>query len=381
MKIVVIGPAYPLRGGIADFNTALCKSFEKKGCDCVIVSFSMQYPRMLFPGQTQFLPKNTPAPDIKIYQKINSINPLSWVKTIKFIKKINPDLIITAYWLPFTGLSTAVILKNLKKKIPTIALAHNIIPHDRKPGDKFITSFFVKQNKAFVVLSDAVSKELDLFDKNARRIVVPHPVYDIFGQKIDKKTALEKLEIPDGKYALFFGLIKKYKGLMCLLQAFADEKLKNSDIKLIIAGEFYDNKDRYLEFIEENDLHNKIILKDYFIPTEEVKYYFSAADVAVLPYSSATQSGVTQVAFHFDTPVIVSDVGGLKEIVADGKAGYIVPPNNPQQLSEKILKFFAENKKTEFSEYVAIEKQKYTWDNFSDKILSLFEEVKNADKK
>jgi len=381
MNIVILGPAYPLRGGIADFNTALCKTFLKKNIDCQIISFSMQYPSFLFPGKTQFLPKNTPAPNIKILSLINSINPFSWLKTVNNIKKIKPDLIITAYWIPFTGIATGFILNRIKNKIPTIALAHNIIPHDKKPGDKLITSFFVKQNKAFILLSDAVSDELDKFNKNAIRQVAFHPIYDIFGKKIDKKTALDYLKLPEGKYVLFFGLIKKYKGLENLLKAFSTEKLKKSDIKLIIAGEFYDNKDKYLDFIEQNDLHNKIILKDYFIPTDEVKYYFSAADIAVLPYLSATQSGVTQVAFHFETPVIVTDVGGLKEIVTDNRAGYIVPVNAPNTIASKILTFFEQNKKQEFTEFVAKEKQKYSWEAFSDKILSLYEKIKNADKK
>lgn len=377
-SILLIGPAYPLRGGIADFNQALCKTLKTKGLDCKIVSYSLQYPEILFPGKTQYVDSSTQPPEIDIFSSINSINPLSWIKTIKLIKKLNPQLIITAFWIPFTAISTGFILSRLKKEFTTIALAHNIIPHDRKPGDRAITKFFIKQNQGFILLSEAVSKELDQFDKNKKRIVLYHPIYDIFGEPVPKAQALRYLELPGGRYVLFFGLIKKYKGLETLLKAFATEELKNSDIQLIIAGEFYENKEKYLKIIKDSGIENKVILKDFFIPADEVKYYFSAADIVVQPYLSATQSGISQIAYNFEKPMIVTDVGGLREIVKDGKGGYVVPKENPQALAKAIKKFFDENKKEEFTSFVKKEKQKFSWDYFADKVLEFYKSLDNV---
>jgi glycosyltransferase involved in cell wall biosynthesis len=374
-RIVILGPAYPLRGGIADFNQALCSNFIKKGIDCKIVSFSYQYPSVLFPGQTQYVPEGTPKPDMEIYPVLNSINPLTWTRTARKIKEFNPDFVLSSYWLPLTGLSMAKVLKKLKKHFVTISLAHNVIPHQNMPFDRAITKFYVKQNQGFVVLSEAVANDLDEFDNKVPRIVVPHPVYEIFGSPVSKQEALKKLGLTEGNYVLFFGIIKPYKGLKYLLQAFATEEIRKADIKLIIAGEFYEDDKPYKKMIKDSGIEDQVILHDKFIPNGDVKYYFSVADVVVQPYLSATQSGITQVAYNFDKPMIVTDVGGLKEIVIDGKTGYVVPKENPDALSRAIIDFYNSRQDVDFEKNVREVKKKFSWDSFTDKVIELYERI------
>ena len=371
-----MGPAYPLRGGIADFNQALCAGYLKKGIDCKIVSFSMQYPSLLFPGQTQYVPEGTPKPDMEIFPLLNSMNPLTWGTTAKKIKSFKPDYVLSSYWLPLTGYSMAKVLKKIKKEITTISLAHNIIPHQKMPFDNEITKFYVKQNRGFVVLSDAVSRDLDKFNDKVPRIVVPHPVYDIFGSPVTKQEALQKLGLQDGNYVLFFGIIKPYKGLKYLLQAFATKEIKPSGVKLIIAGEFYEDKKPYKELINSLGIADRVIMHDRFIPNDDVKYYFSATDVVVQPYLSATQSGITQVAYNFGKPMIVTNVGGLKEIVIDGKTGFVVPKENPQALASAITEFYKLRQVVDFEANVLEAKKKYSWDSFTCKVNDLYEEVR-----
>lgn len=375
-RVVILGPAYPLRGGIADFNQALCAGYLKKGIDCKIVSFSMQYPSLLFPGQTQYVPEGTPKPDMEIFPLLNSMNPLTWGTTAKKIKSFKPDYVVSSYWLPLTGYSMAKVLKKIKKEITTISLAHNIIPHQKMPFDNEITKFYVKQNRGFVVLSDAVSRDLDKFNDKVPRIVVPHPVYDIFGSPVTKQEALQKLGLQDGNYVLFFGIIKPYKGLRYLLQAFATKEIKQSGVKLIIAGEFYEDDKPYKELLDKLGIADRVILHDRFIPNNDVKYYFSATDVVVQPYLSATQSGITQVAYNFGKPMIVTDVGGLKEIVIDGKTGFVVPKENPQALASAITEFYKVRQVVNFEANVLEAKKKYSWDSFTCKVNDLYEEVR-----
>ena len=377
MKVIILGPAFPLRGGIADFNEALCKAFEEKRIKCQIVSFSLQYPSILFPGKSQYVPSNTVKPAIDIVSKLSSINPFSWIKTANYIKKQNPDLVISSYWLPFTGFSLASVLRMLRGKTKLISLAHNIIPHQRLPFDSCINSFYIKQNDGFVLLSEAVSKDLDKYLPSAKRVVVPHPVYDIFGKGVSRKEALEVLNL-DAKfdYILFFGLIKPYKGLKYLLQAMNLLKDKLPNLRLIVAGEFYEDEKPYKDFIVENGLEEKIFLYPRFIPNEEVKYFFSAADIVVQPYLSATQSGITQVAYNFNKPMIVTDVGGLREIVLDGKTGYVVPKEDANAIANAIKRFYKEKDEIDFESNVEKIKKKFSWDSFVDKVLMFYNELR-----
>ncbi len=369
-RVLIVGPAYPFRGGIAEFNNNLCSTYLRLGIDCEVLSFSVQYPGILFPGSSQF--ESQPREiDFKVHRIINSINPITWLKAVKFIKKFSPDYVLTAYWIPFIGISTGFVMKKIKKHFATLVLAHNIQPHDAKPFDRQITSFFLKQARGVVLLSKAVERELDEFDSSLPRMIGFHPLYD-FGPRVDKQTALQELGLEPSKYVLFFGLVKKYKGLDVLLKAFATEKLKDSDIKLIVAGEFYDNKQYYLDMIEQLGLHSRVKLFDYFIPTSRVKYFFSVADAVILPYRSATQSGVTQVAYHFGVPMIVSDVGALPDLVPDGKAGFVFKSGDFQQLSEKILQLYENDNLLKFSKFIAEKKKEFSWEKLVGQINQFY---------
>ncbi len=368
-KVIIVGPAYPYRGGIAEFNNYLCKTYQQLGFECKVLSFSLQYPGFLFPGTSQFEEEKRDV-NIPSERLINSVNPLSWFKAAKFIKRYKPDYVVVAYWIPFIGISTGFISWLVKRKTKVLVLAHNVKPHDRKPFDNLITKEFLKQTRGVVLLSKAVEKELDEFDTKKPRFIGFHPVYDMFGQKVSKEEALEKLELPQGKYVLFFGLIKKYKGLDILLKAFGTQKLKDSDINLIVAGEFYDSEDYYRNLVDDLDITAKVHFYDYFIPTGLVKYFFSASDAVILPYISATQSGVTQVAYHFENPMIVSDVGALPDLVPDEKAGFVFKSGDYNQLADKILELYENDNLQRFREFVAQKKKEFSWEELVKKIDS-----------
>lgn len=374
MKIIIIGAAYPLKGGLASFNERLAKElslFNDKEVE--IYTFSLQYPSFLFPGKTQL--SSDPAPNsLKIKVKINSINPLNWIKVGNKINKLNPDLIIVKYWLPFMGPCYGTILRKAKKssKTKVISILDNIIPHEKRIGDRLFTKYFIKPVDGFISMSKSVLHDLSSFDTIKPTLFIPHPIYDNYGDAIDKNTAKTFLNISeDEKIILFFGYIRKYKGLDLLLEAMHYQKIKESNIKVLIAGEYYGNEKYYQEIIEKYNLHNQVILHTDFIPNSEVKYYFSAADCVVQPYKSATQSGISQLAYHFETPMIVTNVGGLPEIVPHEKVGYVVPPN-PQAIAKAILDFYEKNKQSEFKKNIKVEKKKYTWNRFTEKLLDFY---------
>lgn len=374
MKIIIIGTAFPLKGGLASFNERLAEELLlHKEKDVEIYTFSLQYPSFLFPGKTQLSSETAPK-DLKIKVKINSINPINWVKIGNEINQINPDLILIKYWLPFMGPCFGTILRKAKKSSKTkiISILDNIIPHEKRIGDKMFTKYFIKPIDGFISMSKSVLDDLKTFNTKKPGLFIPHPVYDNYGDIIDKNTAREFLKInKDDKVILFFGYIRKYKGLDLLLEAMHFQKIKEKNIKLLIAGEYYGNEEFYEEIIEKYHLQNQIILHTDFIPNSEVKYYFSAADCVVQPYKTATQSGISQLAYHFETPMIVTNVGGLPEIVPHEKVGYVVPPE-PHAISKAILDFYNKNKNIDFKKNIKIEKKKYSWSNFADKLLDFY---------
>ena len=372
-KVVIIGPAYPLRGGLATYNERLAKAFSDEGHDTFISTFSLQYPEFLFPGKSQY--SEEPAPkDLDINVCINSVNPFNWLKIGLELKKMMPDLIVVRYWLPFMGPCLGTILRIVKGNNHTkiICIVDNIIPHEKRPGDNIFTQYFIKPIDAFITMSEKVLSDLDLFStKNKKKQFIPHPLYDNFGEIVSKKEALEKLNLDqEYTYILFFGFIRKYKGLDLLIEAM--KFVSNPKIKLIVAGEFYEDSLSYLKLIEDFKLADKIILKTNFITDSEVKYYFCASDLVVQPYKSATQSGVTPLAYHFETPMIVTNVGGLTGMVPDGKVGLIAEPN-PISIAEKINEFFQNQYAEEFKKNLKVEKQKYSWSSMTKAILELAE--------
>ena len=377
MKIICIGPGYPLRGGISNFNTALCKNFAAAGHEASIISFSLQYPSFLFPGTTQFEPGDPPG-GISVSPLINSINPLSWIRTARRIRKISPDLVILHHWVPFISMSLGAIVRRLgrNRNYPVIAVCHNVIPHEKQAGWKSLSRFLLKKCDGFIVLSRSVLDDLSMFTNNQNKVFVPHPVYDIFGKAVKKEEAARYLGLdPKDQYLLFFGLIRKYKGLDLLLNSFARVKDQMGNLKLVIAGEFYKGKEDSLELIAKLDLGDRILLRDQFIPAGEVKYYFSVADLVVQPYLAATQSGISQIAYHFGVPMLVTDVGGLSEIVPDQKVGYVTPVDE-QAIADAIVDFFHNGRSIEFRKNVQSEKKRFTWDAVSKQILELADRIK-----
>jgi D-inositol-3-phosphate glycosyltransferase len=376
-KVIIIGPAFPLRGGIANFNEALCRAMNKAGIDTKIISFSLQYPGFLFPGKTQY-DTGKGSEDITIETKINSINPFNWVKIAKQIKQEQPDFVIIRYWLPFMGPCLGTIAKRIKKgtQIKVIAITDNVIPHEKRFGDKLFTKYFIKQCDGFIAMSQSVLNDLKEFTTTDKKVFLPHPIYDIFGEKVDKSVALKHLQLNlNDKYILFFGFIRKYKGLDLLLEAMADERIRQMGLKLIVAGEYYEDAAYYNQIISKNKLENAVILKTEYIPAEEVRYYFCASDMVTQPYRSATQSGVTQIAYHFEKPMLVTNVGGLPEIVPHNKVGYVTEINSIS-IADAIVDFYSNNKEQVFIQNVISEKQRFLWSSFVKGVKELYSLVR-----
>ncbi len=369
MNICIVGPAYPLRGGIAKFNELLCKSYIHQGHHACIVSYKLQYPSVLFPGKTQLV-EHGEQPEIEIYNLINSINPWSWWKTAKFIARMKPDVVLIRYWIPFMAPALGIIARYLiKKDIQIIALVDNLIPHENRPGDKLLNNFFTKPIEKYLVMSESVKKDVLTTKSNAKTLLLRHPIFDNYGTKISKSIARQSLGISlDENVILFFGLIREYKGLDLLLQAIPHLE-KSRKVKIVIAGEFYENAENYQNLIQRLGVQSNILLLDRYIPDDEVSRLFSASDLLALPYKTATQSGVTQIAFHFEIPVLVTNVGGLGEIILHEKSGYVCNPE-PMEIAYYINKFFSDNKAAEFSKVMAEEKEKYSWNAFCNAIIS-----------
>jgi D-inositol-3-phosphate glycosyltransferase len=378
MRIIILGTAHPYRGGLASYNERLARQFMSEDHEVKILTFTLQYPGFLFPGKTQYT--DSPAPEgINISRILNSINPFNWIRTGYRIRKEKPDILIIKYWHPFMapGFGTVARIAGKKKKGNTkvICIFDNVIPHEKNVLDRFLTSYFVQSIDGAIVMSKSVGDDLNSFKVNIPIAFNPHPLYDNYGSMITREEALKKLDLNSGySYLLFFGFIRTYKGLDLLLEAFADSRFRNRKLKLIIVGEFYESDTPYKEIIEKHNIADDIILNDRFIKEEEVALFFSAADLVVQPYRSATQSGVTQIAYHFEKPMLVTDVGGLSEIVIDGKSGYVVPPE-PAKIADAIDDFFANNRQEFFIKGVKEEKDKFTWDKMTGTITKIIEKI------
>ena len=363
-KLVIIGPAHPFRGGLANYNERLATEFQQQGYDVVMHTFTTQYPELLFPGKSQF--SDRPAPlNLDIYRTFSSINPFSWIKLGLRLKREQPALIILRFWLPFMAPSMGIIsrIARSNKKTKILALIDNIIPHEKRIGDTMLAKFFVGSVDGFVVMSRAVEADLNGFDKQKPVEFCPHPLFDNYGASVPREEALSRLKLDvNSKYMLFFGFIRDYKGLDLLLKAMALPALKDPSIKLIVAGEFYCESESYYALIKEAGLEDRVVLRTEFIPDSEVPVYFGAADLIVQPYKSATQSGVTQVGYYFNKPMLVTNVGGLGEIIPHGKVGYVVEPN-PEEIADAINDFYTNDRFEAMSAMAAIEKDRFSWAN------------------
>lgn len=375
MKIVILGPAYPYRGGIALFDDRLTAELASMGHEVEEWTFTLQYPGFLFPGKTQF--SDDPAPEgINTVRKMNSINPFNWIKVGCELKKKKPDLIVVAFWLPFMAPCQGTIARIARHNSHTriTGLIHNMIPHEHRPGDRLFARYFAKSVDGYVAMSDAVLSDIEQFDQNRPRVFCRHPLYDNFGKAATREESLQFFGLdPQYRYMLFFGLIRDYKGLDLLLKAYADKRLRQENVRLIVAGEFYSGSEKYFGMEKELGLEGLIIWKSDFVPNSEVRYCFGAADLIVQPYKSATQSGVAQIAYHFEKPMLVTDVGGLAEIVPDGVAGYVVEPD-ATQIADRLVDFFKEDKKDQFTEGLRQEKKNYSWTNMARSVIKASEQ-------
>lgn len=394
MKIVILGTAYPYRGGLATFNERLARQFMAEGHEVRVETFTLQYPSFLFPGKTQYTTETKPK-DLNIVRRLNSCNPFNWFRVAQRLKREAPDILICCYWMaffaplygticrivhhnrasasPFRGLGGFNRASCTVHRAPTkcVALVHNMFPHDKNVLDKLFAPYFVHSQDAFVALSDSVVNDIHTLT-TAPAISSPHPIYDHYGERMSKQDACAALGLnPDYNYLLFFGLVRAYKGLDLLLDALTN--VKDENVRLIVAGEFYEDEDKYRQQISRNGLEDRVILRNEFIPDADLRKYFGAADLIVQPYRSATQSGVTQVAFHFEKPILVTNVGGLGEIVHHGKMGYAVEPNK-EAIAEGINDYFENKRQTAFTAYLQGEKVKYGWDKMTQAFVTIKEQ-------
>ncbi len=378
-KCVIIGPAFPLRGGIAQLNESLSAEFTRQGIGNTIYSFSLQYPSIFFPGETQTEASDMQAPvGISIRPTINSINPYTWWKTARLIAEEKPDLVVVRFWIPFMGPALGSICKWLKNRlrVPVIGLLDNVIPHEKRLGDKVFTKYFIKHCDAFVGMSSIVLDDLGQFDAEKPRKLLFHPVYDHFGQKVDRHLARKQVGVQDNhRVILFFGIIRKYKGLKLLLQAISLMK-DRQHLKLVVAGEFYDDRAKYTGLIQKLGLQEVVIVNAGFVDKHKVRHYFCAADIVAQPYLTATQSGVTQIAYHFETPMLVTDVGGLAEMVPHEKVGYVCDVN-AEAISAALTSFFEQDRAEEFRVNIREEKDRFEWDFFAREIAELARETED----
>ena len=369
MRVGVVGTTWPYRGGLAAYNERLARQFAAEGNEVNIFTFTLQYPDFLFPGKTQY--SDAPKPeDLTISRTMNSINPFSWFKTARAIRKAGIDLIIIKFWIPLMAPCLGTIARLVRRKgVRVVSILDNVIPHEPHFWDRWLIRYFINSVDRFVAMSESVQKDCQRFLPESRKSDVAltvHPLYDNFGEAVPQAEARKLLGLPlDKTILLFFGFIRDYKGLDLLMKAYA--KVPKKDLLLVVAGEFYNNGEQYKDLERELGLEGQIAWHTDFIPDEKVRYYFSAADLIVQPYKSATQSGVTQIAYHFEKPLLVTNVGGLAEIVPNGKVGYVCEVSE-ESVAQAISDFAGmerEKRDSTFRKNIQKEKQKYSWSNLT----------------
>jgi glycosyltransferase involved in cell wall biosynthesis len=371
MKISYLSTFYPLRGGIAQFNAALYRELEKAHA-VDAVTFKRQYPNILFPGKTQYVTDEDNPEIIDSRELLDSVSPFNWISTARKLKKDAPDLLIMKFWIPYFGPSLGYVAKNIGKNTKSIAILDNVIPHESRFMDMALIKFFLKRVDGFVVMSEKVKEDLLKLKPDAKYVYKQHPLYDHFGDKFDKLDACEKLGIdPQKKTLLFFGFIRDYKGLDLLIDAFGG---LDESYQLIIAGESYGSFDGYEKQIQSNKNKDRIINHVKYIADDEVPLYFSAADVCVLPYKSATQSGITSIAYHFDLPMLATRVGGLDEMVLDNETGIVIPKPTVEDIKLQIEKFFSSDIEA-YIQNIQKKKTELSWSSFAEALMELYKKL------
>ncbi|WP_418991177.1 glycosyltransferase [Alistipes sp.] len=377
MKITILGPAHPYRGGLASIMEIMARTFQARGNEVRIETFTLQYPSLLFPGKSQTVSTPPPA-DLAIRRSVNTVDPLNWLRVGRRIRRERPDFVLLKYWTPFMAPAFGTIARLARGNGHTRVLCQidNVEPHEHHLTDKPFNRYFLHAVDGFVYMSEQVHRELEAYT-DVPALFSPHPLFENFGQGVAREEACRRLGLdPALHYALFFGLVRDYKGLDLLLDAWAALRRagKTAGRRLIVAGEFYTPKEPYLRQIADQGLGEEVILHDRFIPDEEVRYYFSAADFVVQPYKSATQSGVTQIAYQFCTPMVVTDVGGLPEIVPDGLVGYVAPPTT-EGIAAAIARMYEAGTLERFRANCVDERRRFSWDEMCDRITELYRMV------
>ncbi len=373
MKIAILSPFYPFRGGIAQFSdrlyTELIKEHEVKA-----FTFRTLYPNFLFPGKTQYVTDKDPAIVIEPNRVLSSVNPFSYIGTAKKINDYSPDILIVAYWMSFLAPALTSVCRLINKKTKVVSLIHNAIPHEKRFFDKFLAKIFFKSCDAHIVLSEPVKYDLLKLVPNAKVMLSPHPIYDQYGDKLDKESACKTLDISlNKKTLLFFGLIREYKGLDILIEAM-DEL--DETYQLIIAGESYDDFSKYQKLIDRSPLKSNIKVLEQYIPDNMVTTLFSASDVLVLPYRSATQSGVIAIAYYFELPMIATNVGALGDTILFSGTGIVTDDITPEALSMSIKSYFKDSsKQIEFLENIKSEKKRLSWEVFTQALNSFIDKL------
>jgi D-inositol-3-phosphate glycosyltransferase len=374
LRILILSPAHPLRGGIAASSERLAHELQAMGHTVVMYSFSLQYPSFLFPGKTQYTDQAAPS-GLTIKTTINSINPFSWLRTATQMRKEQPDLVITRYWLPFMAPALGTILCLLKwfgnKHVQRVGLVDNLIPHEKRFGDRLLSRYFAAHTDRFLAMSASVATDIHAMTPNKSVIVSPHPIYDHYGDSVARDHAVQHLGLSkEPKHLImFFGFIRAYKGLDLLLAAMADQRIRRLSVQLLIAGECYEDWATYQAMIDQYGIGDRVVLHTDYIADTEVRYYFSAADLIVQPYKTATQSGITQIAMHFNKPTLVTRVGGLPEMVQHGLTGFVVEPE-PEAIAEAIVQYLTEAKPEVMASSIETAKAKYAWRLLAQRLVS-----------
>ena len=374
MKITILGPAHPYRGGLASIMEIMARTFQRRGDEVDIKTFTLQYPSLLFPGESQTVATPPPA-DLRICRCVNTMNPLNWVRVGRRIRRERPDFVLMKYWTPFMAPCFGSIARIARGNGHTKVLCQidNVEPHERHLTDKPFNRYYLHSVDGFVYMSEQVHSELRAYS-DAPALFSPHPLFENFGERVERSEACVRLGLdPANRYVLFFGLIRDYKGLDLLLDAWAQLRRagRTEGRRLIVAGEFYTAREPYLNRIADNGLQDEVLLHDRFIPDDDVKYYFSAADFVVQPYKTATQSGVTQIAYQFCVPMVVTKVGGLAEIVPDGRVGYVCEPT-PEGVAGAIERMYEGDTLQRFRENCVEERRRFSWEEMCSRITELY---------
>ena len=374
MKITILGPAHPYRGGLASIMEIMARTFQRRGDEVDIKTFTLQYPSLLFPGESQTVATPPPA-DLRICRCVNTMNPLNWVRVGRRIRRERPDFVLMKYWTPFMAPCFGTIARIARGNGHTKVLCQidNVEPHERHLTDKPFNRYYLHSVDGFVYMSEQVHSELRAYS-DAPALFSPHPLFENFGERVERSEACVRLGLdPANRYVLFFGLIRDYKGLDLLLDAWAQLRRagRTEGRRLIVAGEFYTAREPYLNRIADNGLQDEVLLHDRFIPDDDVKYYFSAADFVVQPYKTATQSGVTQIAYQFCVPMVVTAVGGLPEIVPDGRVGYVCPPT-AEGVAAAMDRMYEGDALQRFRENCVEERRRFSWEEMCSRITELY---------